>query len=442
MTLDNIAINGNPVTQSQIAWPNLSPNYYPIGGILPSAGPQSYDPNGGRPPRQYQYSAGIQREIARDLVVDASYVGNQGIWWYTTALTNLNYLSTPLLSQYGLSLSNPANLATLIAPIGSAAAGVFQNRIPFTGFPLTATVAQSLRPFPQFNSGLNVLSAPLGNTQYDALQLQVNKRFSHGFQFTYSFVWSKNMDNFGSNGTPDVQNRALAWKLDSNDQPLASKISWSYSTPRWGSNKFVSQAVRDWTISGFLQYASGVVLGIPTANTVGYPSNLNTATMGALTFQPGANPQNIVAGQPLYLDNLNCHCFNPSTVFALNPAAWANPAPGQFGNTSPQSYFRGRAPPRREYGSGAPVPDQGAGHHEPAGGIRQRIQPHVSEQPEPDQSADGASLRAGERLQRHLLHGRVTDGFRFRNHQHIHHAVSTAGRPIDRPVPVLRRFQF
>ena len=213
MTLDNIAINGNPVTQSQIAWPNLSPNYYPIGGILPSAGPQSYDPNGGRPPRQYQYSAGIQREIARDLVVDASYVGNQGIWWYTTALTNLNYLSTPLLSQYGLSLSNPANLATLIAPIGSAAAGVFQNRIPFTGFPVTATVAQSLRPFPQFNSGLNVLSAPLGNTQYDALQLQVNKRFSDGFQFTYSFVWSKNMDNFGSNGTPDVQNRALAWKL-------------------------------------------------------------------------------------------------------------------------------------------------------------------------------------------------------------------------------------
>lgn len=343
MTLDNIAINGVPVTQSQIAWPNLSPNYYPIGGIVPSAGPQSYDPNGGRPARQYQYSAGIQREIARDLVVDASYVGNHGIWWYTTVLTNLNYLSTSLLNMYGLSLNNPANLATLLAPVGSAAAGPFQDKIPFTGFPLTATVAQSLRPFPQFNSGLGVLSAPLGSTQYDSLQLQVNKRFSHGLQFTYSFVWSKNMDNFG--GTPDIQNRALAWKLDPNDQPLASKISFAYTTPRWGPNKVVSQIVRDWTVSGFLQYASGIVLGIPTANTVGYPSNLNTATMAALTFQPGANPQNIVAGQPLFQDNLNCHCFDPNTAFVLNPAAWTNPAPGQFGSTAPQSYFRGERRP-------------------------------------------------------------------------------------------------
>ena len=39
--------------------------------------------------------------------------------------------------------------------------GTFAYRI--AGFPLTATVAQSLRPFPQFNSGLNVLSAPLGD---------------------------------------------------------------------------------------------------------------------------------------------------------------------------------------------------------------------------------------------------------------------------------------
>ncbi|HEY7337910.1 MAG TPA: TonB-dependent receptor [Bryobacteraceae bacterium] len=347
MTLGNVAVNGAPITPSQIAWPNLSSSYYPIGGILPAGGPQSYDPNGGRPARQYQYSAGIQREIVRDLVVDVAYVGNHGVWWATSvvggALTNLNYLSTSLLSQYGLNLSNPADLATLIAPLSSAAAGRFQNKVPFAGFPLSQTVAQSLRPFPQFNSGLSVLSAPLGRIQYDSLQFQVNKRFSHGLQFSYSLVWAKNMDTFG--GTPDIQNRSLAWKLDASDQPLVSKISYAYSLPKWGPNKWVSQIVRDWQLSGFLQYASGLPLAIPAGNTVGYPTNLNTATMAALTFQPGANPQNIVSSQPLFLDNLNCHCFNPNTSFVLNPAAWATPAPGQFGGTTPQGYFRAQRRP-------------------------------------------------------------------------------------------------
>jgi len=354
MNLSNIALNGNPITQAQVAWPNLSPTYYPIGGILPSAGPQSYDPNGGRPARQYQYSAGIQREIVRDLMVDVSYVGNKGIWWATSvvggALTNLNYLSTSLLSQYGLSLNNPANLATLVAPIGSAAAGPFQNKIPFTGFPLTQTVAQALRPFPQFNAGLGVLSAPLGSIAYNSLQLQVNKRISHGFQVGYSFVWEKNMDTFG--GTPDIQNRGLAWKLDASNQPLVSKINWSYRLPKWGPNKWVSQIVRDWQVTGFLQYASGLPLAIPAANTVGYPSNLNTATISAVTFQPGANPQNVVSGQALFLDNLNCHCFNPNTTIALNPAAWANPGPGQFGSTAPQNSFRAERRPVENMGLG------------------------------------------------------------------------------------------
>ena len=123
--------------------------------MIPGTGPQYYDPNAGRPARQYQWSVSVQREVVRDLVVEASYIGNRGMWWPALGpLVNYNYLSTTILNQNGLSLNNPADLATLIAPIGSAAAGRFQNKIPFAGFPLTATVAQSLRPFPQFNAGL------------------------------------------------------------------------------------------------------------------------------------------------------------------------------------------------------------------------------------------------------------------------------------------------
>ena len=38
-----------------------------------------------------------------------------------------------------------------------------------------------------------------------------------------------------------------------------------------------------------------------------------------------------VPGQPLFTTNLNCNCFDPNSTFVLNPKAWANPAPGQWG---------------------------------------------------------------------------------------------------------------
>ena len=44
---------------------------------------------------------------------------------------------------------------------------------------------------------------------------------------------------------------------------------------------------------------------------------------------------NRVPGQPLYLENLNCHCIDPNKQLVLNPAAWTDAAPGQFGTASP-----------------------------------------------------------------------------------------------------------
>ena len=48
-----------------------------------------------------------------------------------------------------------------------------------------------------------------------------------------------------------------------------------------------------------------------------------------------------MTGQPLFLDNLNCRCFDPNKTLALNAAAWVNPGPGQFGSTARQGDFRG-----------------------------------------------------------------------------------------------------
>ena len=69
-----VAERRSRVPPSQYSWPNFDPGQFPKGTSLTSPN-VFYDQNAGRPARQYQWSAGIQREIFKDLAVEASYVG-------------------------------------------------------------------------------------------------------------------------------------------------------------------------------------------------------------------------------------------------------------------------------------------------------------------------------------------------------------------------------
>lgn len=323
---------GLPLTREQIAWPNFSPDYFPVNSLV-GAGPVSVvDQNGGRPGRSYQWTIGLQREITRDLVVEAAYVGNRQIWLITGNLVNYNFISTSRLATYGLSLDNPSDLAILNSNITAAGAGRFRNQRPYPGF--NGTVAQSLRPFPQFNGGLGPLWAPLGNAWYDSLQVKVTQRLWHGLDFTYAFTYAKEIDTLSS-GSYDVENRKLFKTLSSNSRPFISGLGFNYTVPIWGSNKVLSWALSDWQFAGFLQYTSGTPFTPPLATT--------TPALGNIVFQNTF--QHRVPGEPVFLQDLNCHCFDPNTTFVLNPKAWANPAPGQFGGaTFYNDYRRQRHP--------------------------------------------------------------------------------------------------
>jgi len=290
------------------------------------------DQNSGRPGRQYQWSVGLQREVTRDLVVEASYVANRQIWLTTGNLVNYNFIGQDTLKFYNLSLNSAADLAILSSQITSSGAGRFQNKLPFPGF--SGTVAQSLRPFPQFNAGLTPLWAPLGKAWYDSLQTKVTKRFSHGIDFTYSFTYSKELDTLsttiGMTATGDVENRQLFKQLSSNSRPFINGLAVNYRTPTWSKNKILSFIVRDWEIGGFMQYASGLPFAPPVATT--------TPALGSAVFLNTV--QNRVPGEPLFTQDLNCHCFDPNTTFVLNPKAWVNPGPGQFGSATYYNDYR------------------------------------------------------------------------------------------------------
>ena len=196
---------------------SLDPGIRPSPGQLnvpPAWGAQINDPQGGRPARVNQWNIGIQREIASRVVFEAAYVGNRGVWLEANNLVSHNATSLTRLQELGLDLNNPADRTLLTSRIDSAVAASRGFKAPYPGYPGSATVAQTLRPFPQFNDGLAVRWAPLGSTWYDALQLNLTQRQWHGLSLTAAFTWQRELA-LGSGGNPERGRRADQQRLRS-----------------------------------------------------------------------------------------------------------------------------------------------------------------------------------------------------------------------------------
>jgi hypothetical protein len=90
------------------------------------------------------------------------------------------------------------------------------------------------------------------------------------------------------------------------------------------AGKIASWVARDWTLASGLTYASGLPISSPAAT--------QTTPLANLLFR--GTFQNRVPGQELFLQDLNCHCFDPNKEFVLNPAAWSTPVEGQWGSSA------------------------------------------------------------------------------------------------------------
>jgi hypothetical protein len=315
-------------------------------------GPGHLDPNAGRPARQYQWSFGVQREITPNLVIEASYVANRGNGWVAAALAPRNVMSEDILKHRGFTIGNSSDATLLTRRIDQltplqqstlASRGVF---LPYSGFPATQNVRQSLLPFPQYTSTFNPTNAPLGKTWYDSLQLSVTKRFSHGLALNANYTFSKTLDLLSS---PDVFNRPLGKNLANTDLPHQLRITGEYQTQDYSrrgipvlSNRVVAYLVGNWGIGFALQYQSAPILNRPASNSP-FPINLylNRGPGPAqLKIGPDGKPMN-----PWSVDwvdyngvrhtdpiDINCRCFDPTKTIVLNPNAWENIPDGQWAN--------------------------------------------------------------------------------------------------------------
>jgi hypothetical protein len=184
-------------------------------------------------------------------------------------------------------------------------------------------------PNPLF-SGL-FLTTNKGYSNYDALQLQFERRLSHGLQALVSYAWSHSLDlnSADVSGTFGVQTATVPSNLfnirqdygDSNfDIRHSFSAALSYNIPAANiGNSFVRSALRDWSIDS-----------INSART-GLPFNVlyTPATPGAFTGPDGpfALRPDQVSGQPVYLNNPTAPGGKE-----LNPAAFTIPSVLQQGS--------------------------------------------------------------------------------------------------------------
>jgi hypothetical protein len=331
---------GVPQSLRSLTFPNFNAGQYPavVNGVPNLGSFPSFviDRNAGRPARIFQWSLGVQRQLTNTMIVEASYVGNRGVWWQANGF-GYNVTNAATLAAEGWNLNSSSDLTELQQQIGAWLGKDPRVRLPFSSFPLTATVAQSLKPFPQFSFGLNPLWAPMGKNWYDSLQAKFTKRFSHGLEFQSAFSWQKTLDIGAENSYPlgsaffggpsavanNVFNYASNKFLSRDDRPFQLVISGSYTTPKLGFNKFLDAVVHDWRIAAVMRYQSGALIQTPGTN------NGLGGILGAGTYSvrnPGVNP---------FLVDPNCHCFDPTTQLVLNPAAFSQAQPGQFSPSTP-----------------------------------------------------------------------------------------------------------
>ena len=185
-------------------------------------------------PISYQFNLSVQREVARDLLMEIGYLGN--VSHHLTA----NDLS---LNQVA-----PKNM--------------------------TSGNAQLVRPYPQFNN-VTWINPSIGNSTYHGGFIRAEKRFSGGLSFLTHYTFSKFLDDvesaneYGSTGSyMDAYNRRLDKGRSGSDVPHRLVVTLLYEVRRFKGNRAVNAALGGWKL-GILETAeSGPAFTVTTlANT-------------------------------------------------------------------------------------------------------------------------------------------------------------------------------
>lgn len=257
-----------------------------VAGVGPSTGFNAVN-TGFRPPESWQWNLTVSREVIKDTVVEASYIGNHGLHIWRRGVA-YNDIKPEARRQNALLIRNEGDSAGFIAA----------NRIHLGLGPVTGSESS-------------------GDSRYHSLQVWVNRRFANRLSFQAAYTWSHTISNVPLTSFTTATTDPFNYDLDRGDADLDRRHMFVFNAvyvlptfKRWGP--VASHVLGDWQLNTIVTALSGVPVDIL--------SGVNTAGLAS-----GTQRANFVPGQPIYQRG-------GDKRFYLNPAAFALPAPGEFGD--------------------------------------------------------------------------------------------------------------
>src|SRR5437868_5584312 len=216
-----------------------------------------------------QWNAAIQRELSRNMYIEVAYAGSK-ITHVGIPDTNINQLTAAQLKMGAALLQRVPNPFFGSIPRSSS-----------LGDP-TIPLAQLLKPFPRFTT-VSLFRDNVGATNYNALQVKVERRLSKGLSFLVAYTRSKLIDEASSvfdasilTGpianfpVADSFNRKLERDVSSGDIPNVFVASFTYELP-FGQGRafnpagFVGRIIGGWELAGVVTVQSGLPLAVTQA---------------------------------------------------------------------------------------------------------------------------------------------------------------------------------
>jgi Carboxypeptidase regulatory-like domain len=136
-------------------------------------------------PYSVRWNFGIQQQLTHNMMVEADYVGSHGVH-LPVYVTDLN----PVPAQYLSTL--PVRDNGVVTELTGTTPNPFYGLDTAVSTQKTTSVAQLLTPFPEFPiDGVTEYNNPIGSSDYEALYLRLEKRFSNGLSLIGNYAHSK-----------------------------------------------------------------------------------------------------------------------------------------------------------------------------------------------------------------------------------------------------------
>jgi len=277
--------------------------------------PRAYLPDYQIPERIFQYSASIQQQLPSDAVLTVGYVGSQGRNLFLRGITN-------------------RVVGVVMNPTTGAGSAVREFSV-VNG----TTVTNRFAEIDTKTSG--------GSDNFNGLQVMLNRRFSRGLTLGSQYMWSHSLGN--SNGSKDARTSSNNFTFNSEYGPNISDVRQSinlsalYELPFTGKNPAAKTLLGGWQVGTLFNARAGLPVDVQIVrpdlayrnNATGAISASPLVTGGtvmttAVVNVPGGGASRNVR-RPDLIAGVNPYYVSNGT-FYINPAAFAVPQPGTFGN--------------------------------------------------------------------------------------------------------------